>query len=75
LYSLFFKERFNHFPAEAKIISLVDVKANYNLNFKEGTTEDVCNHFIELTGQIVNDLYNSELEMAHDESAKYCSYC
>lgn len=75
LYSLFFKERFNHFPAEAKIISLVDVKANYNLNFKEGTTEDVCNHFIELTGHIVNDLYNSELEMAHDESAKYCSYC
>jgi len=75
LYSLFFKERFNHFPSEAKIISLVDVKSTFNLKIEEGTTQDICDAFIELTSLIINDLYNPELEMAHDETAKYCAYC
>lgn len=75
LYCLFFKERFNHFPAEAKIISLVDVKANYNLNIEDGTTEDVCNSLMDLVTDIITELYETEEVISHNPDSKYCSYC
>ena len=75
LYCLFFKERFNHFPAEAKIISLVDVKANYNLNIEDGTTEDVCNSLVDLVTDIITELYETEEVILHNPDSKYCSYC
>jgi len=75
LYCLFFKERFNHFPAEAKIISLVDVKANYNLNIEDGTTEDVCNSLVDLVTDIITELYETEEVISHNPDSKYCSYC
>jgi len=75
LYCLFFKERFNHFPAEAKIISLVDVKANYNLSFEDGTTEDVCNSLVDLVTDIIKELYETEDIISHNPDSKYCSYC
>jgi len=75
LYCLFFKERFNHFPAEAKIISLVDVKANYNLNIEDGTTEDVCNSLVDLVTDIITELYETEEVISHNPNSKYCSYC
>lgn len=75
LYCLFFKERFNHFPAEAKIISLVDVKANYNLSIEDGTTEDICNSLVDLVTEIITELYETEEVMAHNPDSKYCSFC
>lgn len=75
LYCLFFKERFNHFPAEAKIISLVDVKANYNLSIEDGTTEDVCNSLVDLVTDIITELYETEEVISHNPDSKYCSYC
>ncbi len=75
LYCLFFKERFNHFPAEAKIISLVDVKANYNLNIEDGTTDDVCNSLVDLVTDIITELYETEEVISHNPDSKYCSYC
>lgn len=75
LYCLFFKERFNNFPAEAKIISLVDVKANYNLNIEDGTTEDVCNSLVDLVTDIITELYETEEVISHNPDSKYCSYC
>ena len=75
LYCLFFKERFNHFPAEAKIISLVDVKANYNLSIEDGTTEDVCNSLVDLVTYIITELYETEEVISHNPDSKYCSYC
>lgn len=75
LYCLFFKERFNHFPAEAKIISLVDVKANYNLSIEDGTTEDICNSLVGLVTEIITELYETEEVMAHNPDSKYCSFC
>jgi CRISPR/Cas system-associated exonuclease Cas4 (RecB family) len=75
LYCLFFKERFNHFPAEAKIISLVDVKANYNLNIEDGTTKDVCNSLVDLVTDIITELYETEEVISHNPDSKYCSYC
>jgi hypothetical protein len=75
LYCLFFKERFNHFPAEAKIISLVDVKKDYRLNFEDGTVEDVTTQLVDLVTDIINELYDSEEFLEHNPDSKYCSYC
>jgi hypothetical protein len=75
LYCLFFKERFNHFPSEAKIISLVDVKKDYRLNFEDGTVEDVTTQLVDLVTDIINELYDTEEFLEHNPDSKYCSYC
>jgi hypothetical protein len=74
LYCLFFKERFNHFPSEAKIISLVDVKKDYRLNFEDGTVEDVTTQLVDLVTDIINELYDAEEFLEHNPDSKYCSY-
>jgi hypothetical protein len=75
LYCLFFKERFNHFPSEAKIISLVEVKKDYRLNFEDGTVEDVTTQLVDLVTDIINELYDTEEFLEHNPDSKYCSYC
>jgi hypothetical protein len=75
LYCLFFKERFNHFPSEAKIISLVDVKKDYRLNFEDGTVVDVTTQLVDLVTDIINELYDTEEFLEHNPDSKYCSYC
>ena len=74
LYCLFFKEKYNCFPDQAIIISLVKSEKLFVLNY-EHDIEGMTIVFQELVEELLNEIYNLEVNFEHNSEAKYCGYC
>ena len=74
LYCLFFKEKYNCFPDQAIIMSLVKPEKLYVLNNEKGI-EGMTEVFKELVEELLNEIYNLEINFEHNTDAKYCGYC
>jgi ATP-dependent exoDNAse (exonuclease V) beta subunit len=75
LYCLFFKEKYGCLPDEAKISSLINIRDEFNLEFKNGTLEDMIPLLTELLGEILESLFDTASAFEHDPESKYCLYC
>jgi RecB family exonuclease len=74
LYCLFFKEKYNFLPDEARIVSLINLDQQFKLSSDNGISEMTV-FFKELVQEIITEIYDLELSFEHNEKAKYCSYC
>jgi RecB family exonuclease len=74
LYCLFFKEKYNCFPDQAIIMSLVKSDKLFVLNY-EKNIEGMTEIFQELVEELLNEIYNLEVNFEHNTDAKYCGYC
>ncbi len=74
LYCLFFKEKYNFLPDEARIVSLINLDQQFKLSSDNGISEMTV-FFKELVQEIIAEIYDLELSFEHNEKAKYCSYC
>ncbi len=75
LYCLFFKERYGHLPNEAKISSMINIKEEFNLNYNDGSLEEMIPLLTDLLGEIMESLFDTETAFEHDPESKYCIYC
>ena len=74
LYCLFFKEKYNCFPDQAIIMSLVKSDKLFVLNYEE-EIEGMTLVFKDLVEELLNEIYNLDIHFEHDSEAKYCGYC
>jgi RecB family exonuclease len=74
LYCLFFKEKYNCFPDQAIIMSLVKSDKLFVLNYEE-EIEGMTLVFKDLVEELLNEIYNLDIHFEHDSDAKYCGYC
>ena len=74
LYCLFFKEKYNCFPDQAIIMSLVKSDKLFILNYEE-EIEGMTLVFKDLVEELLNEIYNLDIHFEHDSDAKYCGYC
>ena len=74
LYSLFFKEKYNCFPDQAIIMSLVKNDKLFVLNYEKGI-EGMAEIFKDLVEELIIEIYNLEIKFEHNSDAKYCGYC
>lgn len=74
LYCLFFKEKYNCFPDQAIIMSLVKSDKLFILNY-EKEIEGMTHVFKDLVEELLNEIYNLDVHFEHDSEAKYCGYC
>ena len=74
LYCLFFKEKYNCFPDQAIIMSLVKSDKFFVLNYEE-EIEGMTLVFKDLVEELLNEIYNLDIHFEHDSEAKYCGYC
>jgi RecB family exonuclease len=75
LYCLFFKDQYGVLPDEAKITSLINVKEDFNLTFKDGELSDMMPVLHELLSEVLDQLTDVELPFEHNPDADYCQYC
>lgn len=74
LYCLFFKEKYNCFPDQAIIMSLVKSDKLFVLSY-EKEIEGMTHVFKDLVEELLNEIYNLDIHFEHDSDAKYCGYC
>jgi hypothetical protein len=74
LYCLFFQKKYNCFPDEAIILSLVKSNKPFKLSYADGIS-GMTEIFKELTEVLLNEIYNLEIAFEHEAEAKYCGYC
>jgi RecB family exonuclease len=74
LYCLFFKEKYNCFPDQAIIMSLVKSDKLFVLNYDKDI-EGMTQVFKDLVEELLNEIYNLDIHFEHDSDAKYCGYC
>ena len=74
LYCLFFKEKYNFFPDQAIILSLVKSEKLFLLEYEHGI-EGMSMVFKDLVEELLNEIYNLDIHFEHDTDAKYCGYC
>jgi hypothetical protein len=74
LYCLFFKEKYNFFPDQAIIMSLVKSEKLFLLEYQHGI-EGMSMVFKDLVEELLNEIYNLDVHFEHDTDAKYCGYC
>lgn len=74
LYCLFFKEKYNCFPDQAIIMSLVKSDKLFVLSY-EKEIEGMTHVFKDLVEELLNEIYNLDVHFEHDSDAKYCGYC
>lgn len=74
LYCLFFKEKYNCFPDQAIIMSLVKSDKLFVLNY-EKDIEGMTIVFNELVEELLNEIYNLDIHFEHNPDANYCGYC
>ena len=75
LYCLFFKDQYGVLPDEAKITSLINVKEEFNLTFKNGELSDMVPVLQELLSEILVQLTDVNQAFEHNLDADYCQYC
>jgi RecB family exonuclease len=74
LYCLFFKEKYNCFPDHAIIMSLVKPEKLFVLDYEKGI-EGMTEVFQKLVEELLNEIYNMDINFEHNAEAKYCGYC
>jgi hypothetical protein len=74
LYCLFFKEKYNCFPDHAIIMSLVKPEKLFVLDYEKGI-EGMTEVFQKLVEELLNEIYNMDINFEHNTEAKYCGYC
>lgn len=74
LYCLFFKEKYNCFPDQAIIMSLVKSDKLFSLNYEKGI-EGMTSIFADLVEELLDEIYNLDIYFEHNTDAKYCGYC
>lgn len=75
LYCLFFKDQYGVLPDEAKITSLINLKEDFNLTFKNGELSDMVPVLHELLSEILVHLFDANQPFEHNPNADYCQYC
>ncbi len=74
LYCLFFKEKYNCFPDQAIIMSMVKSDKLFVLSY-EKEIDGLAIIYRELVEELLNEIYDLEVPFEHDSDAKYCGYC
>ena len=76
LYSMFFREKFGHLPAEARIESLINRAEDFALCMDKNTDLTfVPALFEEGVQTLILELLDAETAFSHEQKAKYCQFC
>ena len=75
LYCLFFQQRFNHLPDEARISGLLYPEREFKLQQDKMDLEQITQQFPILIEQLLAEMYSTATPFVHDEESAYCMYC